>query len=127
MERASSLGEGLRLLSQPKERRLRGCRAGRKVQEKKDGIKTGGIFNLSDTVLSYKETNILHLGLKCGLKRPINKFDVFIDIHKYMCKVNMKKYFLNKNSEPTTGTASVALDSGLRNKSLFNPLNKANQ
>lgn len=31
----------------------------------------------------------------------------------------MKKYFLNKNSNPVTG---VPTDSSLRNKSLFNPL-----
>lgn len=50
----------------------------------------------------------------------------FIDIHKFIRKINMKKYFLNKNSQPTTINSSIALDSGLRNKSLFNPLNKAN-
>ena len=38
----------------------------------------------------------------------------------------MKKYFLNKNSQPSTTSSSVAIDSGLRNKSLFNPLNRAN-
>lgn len=95
--------------------------------KKKERAGLGGIFNLSNAILSRKETNILHLGLKCGLKRPINKFDVFIDIHKYIRKVNMKKYFLNKNSQPVSAMASVPVDSGLRNKSLFNPVNGANQ
>lgn len=44
-----------------------------------------------------------------------------------MRKMNMKKYFLNKNSQPVTNISSVPADSGLHNKSLFNPLNGANQ
>lgn len=101
MERTTLLGEKSSPLSRPKERRARGCRAGRRVQ-KKERAGLGGIFNLTDITLTHKETNILNLGLKCGLKRPINKFDVFIDVHKYMRKMNMKKYFLNKNSQPVT-------------------------
>ena len=69
------------------------------------------------------------MGLKCGLKRPINKFDTYVDVHRYMRKLSIKKYFLNKTSNPTFGNtnASVAVDSGLKNKSLFNPPNTATQ
>lgn len=73
--------------------------------------------------MTHKETNILQLGLKCGLKRPINKFDVYVDVHRYM----RKKYFLNKTSNPVgvNANSSVAVDSGLKNKSLFYSPNTA--
>lgn len=89
--------------------------------------KEGG--RLSNVALTHKETNILHLGLKCGLKRPISKFDVFVDVHKYMRKLNIKKYFLNKNANLVgiSGSTSVAVDRGLHNKLLFNPPNMVNQ
>lgn len=126
MERTTLLGERLYPISRPEERRASGCRPGQSIQ-KKERASLGEIFNLTDVTLTHKETSILNLGLKCGLKRPINKFNVFIDVHKFMRKMNMKKYFLNKNSQPVTNISSVPVDSGLHNKSLFNPLNGANQ
>lgn len=50
--------------------------------KKKNGGKwisgLGGIYNLSDVIMTHKEMNILNLGLKSGLKRPISKFDICI-------------------------------------------------
>lgn len=62
-------------------------------------------------------------------ERPVSKFDVYVDVHKYTRKLSVKKYFLNKNSNPVSisGNASIAVDSGLKNHSLFNPPNTANQ
>lgn len=50
-----------------------------------------GIYNLSSIELTHKELNILNLGLKCEPKKSLNKFDVHMDIHKYIRKVNLKK------------------------------------
>lgn len=81
-------------------------------KKKEEGDRLSGIYNLSSIELTHKETNILHLGQKCGLKRPISKFDVYVDVHKYMRKLNMKKYFLNKNFilAITSTNTSVAID-----------------
>lgn len=81
----------------------------------------GGIYNLSNVTLTHKETNILHLGLKCGFKKPISKFNVYVDVHKYMCKLRIKKYLKKKNSSPVSlgGSSSVAVDNGLRNNCLI--------
>lgn len=67
------------------------------------------------------------MGLKCGLKRPINKFDVYIDVHKYMRKLSIKKHILNRNSYPTNpgSVRSGVVNSGLVGKKLFNPSNTA--
>lgn len=82
------------IIPTPKDRRSWGCRTGSRTQKKKKRTGLGSIINLSQTVLTHKETNILNQGLKCGMKRPLNRFDVFIDIHRYIRKLNIKKYFL---------------------------------
>lgn len=43
-----------------------------------------GIYNLSSTELTHKELNILNLGLKCAPKKSLNKFNVYMDVHKYI-------------------------------------------
>ena len=53
----------------------------------------------------------------------MNKFDVYIDTHKFVRTLNLKKYFL---SHPVTSSmkstiVATKVDSGLKNKSLFNP------
>ena len=131
VERSTLLRSRERISPRPMEKRSRGCRSGRRTKEqqkkKSKRLRLGGIFNLTDTILTNKETNILNLGLKCGLNRPINKFNVFIDIHKYTRRLSMKKYFLNKYPNSVNRVPTPATDSGLRNKSLFNPLVAANQ
>lgn len=99
-----------------------------KGPKKKEGSGLGGIYNLSVVTLTRKETNILNLGPKCGMKKPINKFGVYIDIHKYIRKLNIKKYLLGSplNVIQSNSNPSGVINSGLRNKRLFNPLNVPN-
>ena len=58
----------------------------------------------------------------------MNKFDVFIDTHKFIRTLNMKKYFLSHPSDTSNQLVrtSINIDSGLRNKSVFNPQNANN-
>lgn len=58
----------------------------------------------------------------------MNKFEVYIDTHKFVRTLNMKKYFL---SHPVNITNRIfdtlnRIDSGLKNKSIFNPQNSNN-
>lgn len=53
----------------------------------------------------------------------MNKFNVYIDAHKFIRTLNMKRYFL---SHPTDTSNRITrptgkVDSGLKNKSIFNP------
>lgn len=54
---------------------------------------------------------------------------MYIDIHKYIRKVNIKKYFLTNNNcgnKSTKYSEVIGVDSGLKNKSLFNPPQPSN-
>lgn len=106
----------------------RGCRGGRRVQKKKRG-RLDGICNLENIKLNNKEVNILNAGLKCAANKPINTFSVYNDVHKYIRKINMKRYFLGINSAPSNkiGNITIGVDSGLKNKSLFNPPQPSNK
>lgn len=59
--------------------------------------------------------NILNTGLKCAIKKKknINKFNVYIDIHKYVRKIYLKKYYLGvkSNSVKMADTATIGLNS----------------
>lgn len=95
---------------------------GRRVQEKKEkGDRITGIYNLTNVTLTDKEINILNTGFKCSMKKPINRFNVYIDIHKYVCKINMKKYFLgNKvNTAKKVENVTIGVDSGLKKQILI--------
>lgn len=68
----------------------------------------------------------LNKGLKYAPKKPLNKFQMFLDVQKYIRKLSIKHYFLSnpieKNysrigEQPSKGT-------GLKNASLFNPPGK---
>lgn len=87
-----------------------------------------GIYNLSEVELNQKELNILNLGLKCTPKKTMNKFEVYIDTKKFVCTLSMKKYFLSHPAAPKNRvtTPSDKVDSGLKNKSIFNPQNSNN-
>lgn len=70
----------------------------------------------------------MNLGLKCAPKKEMNKFDVYIDTHKFIRTMNIKKHFLSHPVEASV-KAKVPLnriDSGLKNKSIFNPQNPGN-
>lgn len=76
----------------------RGCRAGWRVQQKKEkGTRVSEIYNLSKVTLSQKELNILNAGLKCAVSKPMNKFDVYIDVHRYIRKLSISISILFRN------------------------------
>lgn len=52
----------------------------------------------------------------------------FIDTHKFIRSLNIKKYFLSHPVAPRNNAtvSSVKIDSGLRNKSVFNSQNSNN-
>lgn len=130
MVESTSLGEIICPPRKVNEKGQRGCRAGQRVQQKKEKVNgLTGIYNLTNVELTKKGMNILNSDLKCAVKKSINKFDVYIDIHKCIRKINMKKYFLGKrtNTDSRVGIPTIGIESGLRNKSSFNPLQSSNQ
>ena len=78
--------------------------------------------------MSAKELNVLDTGLKCAPRKAMNKFNIYIDTHKFIRTLNLKKYFLSHPVEASmrSTTANRNIDSGLKNKSLFNPQNSNN-
>lgn len=75
--------------------------------------------------MSESEIRVLDRGLKFAPVQNMNKFDTYVNIHKFVRNVNMKKYFLSNPSRPVTTTGGF--HSTLRNKSTFNPLNTDNK
>ena len=62
MEGTTELGKGSYTTTKPKEERTCGCRAGARVQQKKEaGKRLTGIYNLSGADLTKEETNILQM------------------------------------------------------------------
>lgn len=108
-----------------KRKRKRGRRAGRREQKKKIPV-GAGIFNISGQELDKEELKVLDRGLKYAPVKNLNKFDTFIQIHKYIRTLNQKKYFLSK---PDTRPAITEHDhhSSLKNRSVFNPNNSDNK
>ena len=78
--------------------------------------------------MNSKELNILNTGLKCAPRKIMNKFDLYIDTHKFIRTLNLKKYFLSHPVESSmrSNVAPLYIDSGLKNRSLFNPQNSNN-
>lgn len=72
------------------------------------GSGLSGIYNLSKVKLTQKETNILNAGLKSTSTKPMNKFNIYIDIHKYVRKLNIKKHFLSNNYNLRTKKAAAS-------------------
>lgn len=62
---------------QARREKSQGLQSWTKEPKKEERAGLGGMFNLTDVILTHRETNLLNLGLKCGLKRPINTFYVF--------------------------------------------------
>lgn len=52
-----------------------------------------GIYNLSHVQFSNDELKVLDLGLKFAPDKSLDKFEVYIDLHKFMRKLNTKKTF----------------------------------
>lgn len=73
--------------------------------------------------LSRSEIRVLDKGLKFAPKCNLSKFDTYIDIRRYIRKLNIQKYMLNKpiaNSSRRIYENRDIVNSQLRNKSLFN-------
>lgn len=103
-------------------RRKRGVRGGRKIRsKKKTGITGQGIFNLSGIPLTSDETAILDKGLKFAPPKPLNKFQTYMDIHKYTRRLNIKRYLLTNPINTLNNNHTNVKHSGLANASLFNP------
>ena len=79
-----------------------------------------GIFNLSSQVLSESEKLILDQGLKFAPPKGLDKFHTFMDIHKFVRKLNIKRYMAT-NTFYNQVDSGIYTHSGLSNASLFNP------
>lgn len=95
-ERASKRMDRREVKKKPTSKR--GCRAGYKKQAKKR-VLGGGIFNLSEVSLTKEEMVVLDRGLKYAPVRNMTKFDIYVDIQKYVQKLNIKKYVITTTGE----------------------------
>lgn len=56
-------------------------------------MKGDGIFNLSSKTLSDLEISLLNKGFKFAPPKKLNKFQTYIDVHRYVRKINIKQHF----------------------------------
>lgn len=101
-------------------------REGEKEKKKKKKILGAGIFNLSSGILNLDEINFLDLGLKYTPDKNVSKFEVYIDLQKFIRKLNIKKLYLMKKTNAATPTQTIYKHTKLRNNSTFNPKNPGN-
>lgn len=98
-----------------KKKWTRGKLGGKK--KKKQRILGTGIFNLSDVSFSNDELKVLDLGLKFSPEKDADKFEVYIDLQKFMRKLNLKKHFAIKGGK----IQSEFTQTTLHNNLIFNP------
>lgn len=73
-------------------------------------------------MLTEEETTVLDKGLKYVPSKKLDKFHTFIDIHKYIRKLNVQRYILaNPVANHNVLINPGPIHSGLCNPSLFNP------
>lgn len=108
-----------------KRKQTRGRRRG-KNKKKKMRILGKGIYNLSDVQFSKEELEVLDLGLKFAPDKPLDKFEVYIDLQKFMRKLNIKKHFA-MNTDNRIKENSEYIQTNLRNNSIFNLKMQGNQ
>ncbi|XP_053550225.1 uncharacterized protein LOC128641725 [Bombina bombina] len=82
----------------PRKRR-RGNRAGKLIQANRENKKRiskakSNIFNLAEISLDSNDINLLQKVLNFAPKSKPNKFEMFVDVHKYVRKFTLKRYFL---------------------------------
>ena len=117
MERALSHPSQVSSIS----KRKRGRRGRGRTKKKKSGL-NDGIFNLAGVEFSEPELEVLQQGLKFAPEKNIDKFEIFIDVEKYIRKLNIKKYFAGKSTmNEGIKEDPVYQHSGLKNNSTFNP------
>ncbi|XP_075448365.1 uncharacterized protein LOC142490239 [Ascaphus truei] len=99
----TSHSAGTLLTTQKK--RQRGRRSGQREQRKKEGRlrtlmpESHGIFNLSSFVLSAHHTALLSKGLSFAPSSSPKKFNLFVDLNKYIRKVTLMRFFTMKGKE----------------------------
>lgn len=64
---------------------------------------------------------VLNHGLKFAPSRPLSKFEVFMDIQKYVCKLNIQRYLITYPTRNVMVASDGYKHSSLSNASLFNP------
>ena len=81
-----------------------------------------GIFNLSSADFTHAEKIVLDKGLKFVPPKTLNKFDTFMDVQKFVRKMNIQRYFISNPCRPQLPEVSThIIHTGLSNPSLFNP------
>lgn len=84
-------------------------------------LKEKYLFNLSKIELTSAEKSVLDKGLKFVPPRKFNTFSTFIDVQKYIRRLNIQIHFL---SQPLTTSRVMGRDNnahtGLSNPALFN-------
>lgn len=100
----------------------RGIRGGQrsKVQKEK-GVVGQGIYNPSTINLSPDEISLLDKGLKFAPPQRLNKFQTYMDIHKYTRKLSVKRYIMSNPIKIGRNVQTDVQHSNLANASLFNP------
>lgn len=103
----------------------RKCRGG--VKKRKARILGGGIFNLREAVFKEEELKVLDLGLKYAPDKDLDKFDAYIDLQRFVRKINIKKFFASKEQNSNVKETTNFKHSNLRNHSIFNPKMQHNE
>lgn len=86
----------------------RGVRGGRRLRiKKKKDVAGTGIFNPSMAILSDAEKHVLDRGLKFAPPRRLNKFETYMDVHKFVRKLNIKRYM---SSNPVKANRMTSLE-----------------
>ncbi|XP_063810519.1 toll-like receptor 7 [Pseudophryne corroboree] len=70
-----------------------------------EGTKRKVIYNLSSRILTDVEERILTKGLKFAPTTTTDDFDRFVDVHKFIRKISLKKFFELKRSEEAPSTS----------------------
>ncbi|PIO11720.1 hypothetical protein AB205_0093780 [Aquarana catesbeiana] len=110
-----------------KRKRTRGKRGGAK--KKKARVLGGGIFNLSEATFNEEEMKTLDLGLKYAPEKCLDPFEAYIDLQKFIRKLNIRKFFAMKgeNKLLMEKEAPIYKHSQLKNNSVFNPNTQQNE
>ncbi|XP_063820331.1 zinc finger MYM-type protein 1-like [Pseudophryne corroboree] len=90
-------------------------------KESNEEVKGIKIFNISSHVLTENGKKVLEKGLKYAPAIPINKFETFVNIHKFIRKLCIKKLFLSKESVEELGNIEMTDHTPFKPKSVFYP------
>lgn len=77
--------------------------------------------NLSTATIFVAEKMVLNHGLKFAPSRPLNKFQTFIDLHKYIPKINIKRNMITNPFRSNKMASTDIRNTSLPSASLFDP------